>query len=166
MKLLRALLVLALALAAEVAIVRFAPAARGYVDVMMVPVAWYGIARSARGGMLSGCAAGLLQDVWSETAVFGLQGFVKTLLGFLLGGIGGIFDLNQALGRFGSGALMVLVGRGLEVVLLRSLDAEVGPIDLVELSVRAAATGLLVVLASYGLERVRGEKQVRRQAGS
>ncbi len=166
MKLLRALLVLALALAVEVALGRFAPAARGYVDVLMVPVAWYGIARSARAGMLCGCAAGLLQDAWFETSVFGLHGFVKTLLGFVVGGIGGIFDLNQTFGRFGSGALMVLVGRAVEIGLLRLLDAEVGPLDLGELAVRAVATGLLLVAASHFLQRVRGEKQVRRRAGS
>jgi rod shape-determining protein MreD len=165
MTLLRAVLALALGLSVEIALGRFAPAARAYVDVMMVPVAWYGIARSQRAAMLAGCAAGLLQDAWFEAGVFGMNGFVKTLLGWALGGLGGRFDLNQAAGRLASGALLAVTGRLLETGVLRLLDRTPGPLDPWNLLVRGVTGGLLTALVFAILNRVRGKSAVQRRAG-
>jgi rod shape-determining protein MreD len=156
---------LGLGLAVEIALGRWAPSARAYVDVMMVPIAWYGIARSQRTAMFAGCAAGLLQDAWFETGVFGLNGFVKTLLGWALGGLGGTFDLNQGAGRFVSGAVLAVAGRLLEAGLLKLMDRAAGPLDPVEILVRAAVGGLLVALVFAILNRVRGKEATRRKAG-
>jgi rod shape-determining protein MreD len=163
--LLRAVLALALGLSVEIALGRWAPSARAYVDVMMVPVAWYGIARSQRGAMLVGCAAGLLQDAWFEAGVFGINGFVKTLLGWALGGVGGRFDLNQAAGRIASGAVLSVAGRVLQAGVLKLLDRSAGPLEPVNLLVRAASGGLLVTLVFAILNRVRGKDAVQRRVG-
>jgi rod shape-determining protein MreD len=162
---LRAVLALALGLAVEIALGRWAPAARAYVDVMMVPVAWYGIARSQRSAMLAGCAAGLLQDAWFEAGVFGMNGFVKTLLGWALGGLGGRFDLNQAAGRLAAGAVLSVTGRVLEAGVLRLLDRAPGPLDPVNLLARGVTGGLLVALVFVILNRVRGRSAVQRRTG-
>jgi len=163
--LLRAILALALGLAVEIALGRWAPSTRAYVDVMMAAVAWYGIARSQRSAMLMGCAAGLLQDAWFETGVFGINGFVKTLLGWALGGLGARFDLNQAAGRLASGAVLSVAGRVLEAGILRLLDRASGPLDPVGLLVRAVTGGLLVVVVFAILNRVRGKEALQRRAG-
>jgi rod shape-determining protein MreD len=163
--LIRAAISLVLALAAEIAIGRWAPSIRAYVDVMMVPVAWYGIVRSQRAAMFAGCAAGLLQDAWFETGAFGINGFVKTLLGWALGGLGGTLDLNQAAARMAAGAVLSVAGRVLEVGLLKLLDRAAGPLVPLDLLVRAVAGGLLVVFVFAILDRVRGKEAVRRRAG-
>jgi rod shape-determining protein MreD len=161
----RAFLALSLGLGVEVALGKWAPGARGRVDVMMAVVAWYGIVRSQRAAMLAGCAAGLLQDVWFETGVLGLNGFVKTLLGWALGGLGGTFDLNQASGRLFSGAALAVCGRVLEAGLLRLLDRSGGPLAPIEMSIRAVGGGLLVAAVFAILDRVWGRAAVRRRAG-
>lgn len=163
---LRAFLAIGLGLAIEVGLGRWTPVVRGYLDVMLLPVAWYGIARSARSGMLVGCAGGLLQDAWFETGLFGLNGFVKTLLGYLLGRLGGTFDVNQGAGRFVVGAVLALAGRGAEAGMLKLLAAKAEPPDALELAVRALVTGLLVLAVFAILDRVRGPEAVRRKAGS
>jgi rod shape-determining protein MreD len=163
--LIRATLSLVLALAAEIAIGRWAPSVRAYVDVMMVPVAWYGIVRSQRAAMFAGCAAGLLQDAWFETGAFGINGFVKTLLGWALGGLGGTLDLNRVAARMVAGAVLSVAGRVLEVGLLKLLDRAAGPLVPLELLVRAVVGGLLVVVVFAILDRVRGKDVVRRTAG-
>lgn len=164
MTLLRAVLVLALGLAVEIALGRWAPSARAYVDVMMVLVAWYGIARSQRSAMFVGCVAGLLQDAWFEGGVFGINGFVKTLLGWALGGIGGRFDLNQTAGRLVAGAVLAVLGRVLEAGVLRLLERAAGPLDPVDLLIAAVSGGLLVAVVFAILNRVRGKEAVARKA--
>ncbi len=163
--LLRALLALALGLATEIALGRFAPAARAHVDVLMAAVAWYAVARSQRSAMLVGCAAGLLQDAWFETGVFGLNGFVKTLLGWAAGGLGSRFDLNQTAGRLAVGAVLPVAGRIVEAGVLRLLDRSTGPLAPLDLLIRALTGGLLVVAVFAILNRVRGKEAVQRRAG-
>jgi cell shape-determining protein MreD len=163
--LIRAALSLLLALAVEIALGRWAPSVRTYVDVMMVPLAWYGIVRSQRAAMFAGCAAGLLQDAWFATGAFGIDGFVKTLLGWALGGLGGMLDLNGVPARLVAGAVLPVAGRVLEVGLLRLLDRAAGPLVPLELLVRAVVGGLLVAVVFAILDRVRGKDVVRRTAG-
>ena len=95
MNLLRALAVMAIALGLEAILGRLAPVLHGWVDLMMIPVAWYAISGSQRSAMLVGCAGGLLQDAWFQAGVFGISGFKKTLLGWAVGGLCSRLDLNH-----------------------------------------------------------------------
>ncbi len=165
MRLLRGILALAICLCLEAAMGRWVPSSLRYVDVMLVPVAWYGIARSQRSAMLTGCVAGLIQDAWFETAVFGINGFKKTLLGFVLGGLGSRFDINQGVGWVLAGMILPIADRLLEAGLLRLLDRAVGSVDPIEMLIRAGAGGLLVAAAFSILVRVRGRKAIARVAG-
>jgi rod shape-determining protein MreD len=166
-KFLRALLGLALALGFEAGLGRWAPAWHGYVDILMLPLVWYALARTQRSAMLVGCAAGLLQDVWFRGEVIGVSGFSKTLLGWALGGLGARFDLNVPLGRLLAGALTTTADYFLQIGLLRLLDMAPGPIDPLEIGVRAVAGGLLSLLVFAILNRVSrddpGKKPVRRR---
>jgi hypothetical protein len=158
---LRAALALGIALATQAALGRFWPDAHRYLDVMVVPVVWYGIAHSQRRAMLVGCAAGLLQDAWFQVGSFGLNGFKKTLLGWALGGMGSWIDLNQPMGRLLAGTMVSLGDSLLDLVLRRMLDQQPRLPAVLELLATAIASGLLVVLSGYVVERVHGGRAVR-----
>ena len=162
---LRAALALLLALGGEAGLGRFAPEIHRYVDLLTLPIVWYALARSQRSAMFVGCVTGLLQDVWFSGGVFGVGGFTKTLLGWMLGELGSRFDLNAPLGRLVSGAAITTADRFLEMGLLSLLDVSAGTIDPVELSIRAVVEGLLAVSVFAILDRVGGgRKPAGRQA--
>jgi len=163
-KLLRTLLALGVALAVQAGLGRLWPAAHRWVDVMMVPVVWYGIAGTQRSAMWVGCAAGLMQDGWLAVGAFGLNGFKKTLLGFALGGVGGRFDLNRPPGRFAAAALVTVADGLLDPLLRRLIDQQHDPLNLTELLVRAGSTALLVVLSFSTVDRFRRNRRLRNLA--
>jgi len=141
---------------------RLFPDVHRYVDGMMVPVIWYGIAGSQRSAMWVGCAAGLLQDGWLASGTVGLNGFKKTLIGFTLGGLGSRFDLNNQAGRLAGGALASLVDSLMDPLLRRLLDQRLefpGPQEIV---IKALATGLLVVISFGVIDRFRRRRRLRR----
>ena len=98
MKAVWAAIALTLCLAAEAALGRLAPRLSSYVDLMWLPVVWYGLRGTQRSAMVVGCLAGLMQDSWFQTGLYGQNGFIKTLLGWAAGGIGSRFDLNHLTG--------------------------------------------------------------------
>jgi hypothetical protein len=91
-----AILGIGLSLAGELGLGRFAPGATHYVSLMTLPLVAYALRTSQRSSMVVGCVSGLLEDYWIEPRLFGLNGVVKTILGWALGGLGARFDLNNA----------------------------------------------------------------------
>ena len=89
-----AVLGIGLSLAGELGLGRFAPGATPYVSMMTLPLVAYALRTSQRSSMVVGCVSGLLEDYWIEPRLFGLNGVVKTILGWALGGLGARFDLN------------------------------------------------------------------------
>ena len=81
-----AVLGIGLSLAFELVLGRFAPGATRYVALMTLPLVAYALRSSQRSSMVVGCASGLLEDYWIEPRLFGLNGLVKTILGWALGG--------------------------------------------------------------------------------
>ncbi len=164
MRLLAAAAGLAAALGGESLAARVAPAAGAWVDLMLLPVAWYGLQGRARWAMGVGCAAGLLHDAWFRVDAFGLEGFKKTLLGWSLASLASRFDLNQAVGRLASGMLLVVADQGLEWALRGLLDVAQGPWRPWALGMRALVNGVLVATVLAGLDRClrRGEKSAAR----
>lgn len=161
MKLLRAVLALGLALAVQAGLGRLWPEAHRWIDVMMVPVVWYGIAGSQRSAMWIGCAAGLMQDGWLAVGAFGLNGFKKTLVGFVLGGFGGRFDLNRPPGRLAAAVACSLGDDLLDPFLRRLIDQHHEPVVFTELLLRAASTGVLVLFACAAVDRFRRRRRLR-----
>ncbi len=161
MSVLRAALALAVVLGLQALIGRVAPSVNMFGDIMLVPVAWYGIRRSQRSAMIVGCVGGLLQDAWFQVGVFGLNGFKKTLLGWALGGIGTRLDLNNFPGRWTTGAVLSVADQLLELGLYRLLDLRTVPLSLWQVSLRAAVVGSLVVLTFSVTDRFAGRRDLR-----
>lgn len=164
MRFLRLLLALAVALLLQAAIGRLWPGAHRYMDLMMVPVVWCGIAGSQRSAMFVGCAAGLLQDGWFQLGAFGLNGFKKTALGWVLGGLGSRFDLNRQGVRMACGALASIADSLMDIVLRRLLDQLQPPPSPSEILIKAVVVGLMVagIFSVIGVSRRRHTQRYRR----
>ncbi len=143
---------LGLAMAGQAGLGALWPEAPRYVDLLFVPTAWYALAVSQRAGLLVGCAAGLLQDAWFQTDVFGLHGFNKTALGWALGGLGERFDVRRQPARMVYGTLAVLADGLMNFGLRRMLDPSDPVFAPGPIVVKAVVTGALVA-AAFGLTR-------------
>ncbi|HKQ62574.1 MAG TPA: hypothetical protein VJS92_14890, partial [Candidatus Polarisedimenticolaceae bacterium] len=158
---LRVIVALVAALVLQALLGRVWPEAPRFVDVLIVPVVWQGIAGSQLSAMFTGCAAGLMQDAWLEAGAFGINGFKKTLLGWVLGGIGSRFDLNRPPGRLLGGTAFSLADQALDLALRRLLDLQPTPVAPLDTLIRAAVTGVLVASA-FGLgQRAGGGERLR-----
>ena len=163
-----ALLGIGLSLIAELGLGRFAPGATRYVAMMTLPLAAYALRTSQRSSMMVGCASGLLEDYLLEPRLFGLNGLVKTFLGWALGGLGARFDLNNFWGRCAAGASVQLVDEGLQAALRRLFGDAVAPVTVLSLAVRAVSGGLLTagvlsIVSRFGTSR-RATRQKTRKA--
>lgn len=154
MTLLRAVLALACALAAEIVLGALAPGALRFADVMMLPVIGYALGTSQRSAMFIGLAGGLLEDAWFQAGLFGSGGFSKTLLGWALGGLGARFELHHFWGRLGAGVLLPILDRLIELALRRLFDVPSVAPDLPGLFLAAGVGGLLTVSVFAMLDRV------------
>ena len=135
---------IALALVIDLGLGRFVPEATRYVDVMSLPLIAYALRTSQRSSMVVGCVSGLVQDYWLEPRLFGIDGLVKTVLGWALGGIGARFDLNNTWGRFAAGASVHLLDETLQGGIRRLFGETVAPLDPLALGIRAIVGGVLV----------------------
>jgi cell shape-determining protein MreD len=154
MMLIRVILALALSLVGQTLLARLFPGAAGFVDLTLLPVVWWGVAGGQRSAMLVGCASGLIHDAWFRIAVFGMGGFKRTLIGWLLGGLGGRFDLNHGLGRFAVTALVAFADGLLDLGLRAMLDLRQSAPAL-ELIARSLCTALAAVLIFAFVDRFR-----------
>jgi cell shape-determining protein MreD len=160
-KLLRALLVLLAALVLQVGLSRLWPECHRFVNLLVVPVVWYGSAGSQRAAMLVGCLAGLLHDSWFEFPI-GVYGFKWALIGWGLGVVALRIDLNHQTGLFLAGVVAWLADSLLDPGLRRLVDLEPlvrSPRDIV---IHAIVTGLLAALAGSIVRRM-GERDSPRR---
>lgn len=93
-----ALVAIALALALQTTLTRFAVGGTGALDLVLVAVIYVALTTGPVGGMVSGTVAGLIQDALSS-GVIGIGGLAKTLVGFLVGAFGQQFIVTAALPR-------------------------------------------------------------------
>ncbi|HTM02866.1 MAG TPA: rod shape-determining protein MreD [Vicinamibacterales bacterium] len=98
MKIAGAFVAIALALAIQTTLTRFAVVGTSTVDLVLVAVIGVALTTGPVGGMVSGTVAGLIQDALSS-GVVGIGGLAKTLVGFLVGAIGQQFIVTAALPR-------------------------------------------------------------------
>ena len=158
----RALLVLGGALVIQAGLGRLFPGVHQYVDVLLVPVAVYGVSSSQRAGMAMGCASGLLRDTWFHAGPFGLNGFKRTLLGWAVGAVASRFDLNQPAGRLVTGCVVSLGDDALDMIVRGLMDEHPRFPGLWALVIKAVVTGLLVALVGGMLDRDRRAREARR----
>ena len=161
MNVLRALLVLFAALALQVALSRLWTESHRFVNVLILPVVWYGVCGSPRSAMLVGCLAGLLHDSWFEFPL-GVYGFKWTLIGWSFAVIAQRFDLDHPPGWFVAGALAWAADSLIDPVLRRLLDLDPLLRPARDLIVHAVVTGLLAAAAGSIVERVRRRDPGRR----
>jgi len=95
----RVLAAIAVALALQITLARFAIGGDTVVDLVLVVVVYAALAGGPVTGLLAGTAGGLAQDALSGGLV-GVGGFAKTLVGFLVGVVGSQFIVAQSLTRF------------------------------------------------------------------
>jgi rod shape-determining protein MreD len=157
-----ALLAIALALALQTTLTRFAIAGTGAVDVVLVAVVYVALTTGPVGGMLSGTVAGLIQDALSS-GVIGIGGLAKTLVGFLVGAFGQQFIVTAALPRF----VMFVVATALHAAVFMGLYVALGlrvfPSPGAAIASQALANAL-VGLVSFGIiESLPGMLERRRR---
>jgi rod shape-determining protein MreD len=100
MKVARGLLALAAACLTQVLVSRYLPAVARRCDLFTVLVVYFGVTRRPGAAMAMGTGAGLVEDSLLGS-LLGLNGFKKTLIAYLVGWVGSLFMLNQAIPRFG-----------------------------------------------------------------
>jgi rod shape-determining protein MreD len=157
----RVLIALVFALGIEALIGRVFPVALGFLDLMLVLVAYVAIRGSQRSAMVAGCAGGLLHDAWFQIGLFGIGGFKKTLLAWVVGGLATRLDLNHAPGRLTVGVVLSVADQFLEIGLYRLMDLATAPLDPVKILARAAITGVLVASVFAIVDRKSRRRSMR-----
>jgi rod shape-determining protein MreD len=92
------LIAIALALALQTTLARFVVGGTTAIDLVLVVVVYVALSFGPVTGMLTGSAAGLIQDALSS-GVIGIGGLAKSIVGFLVGVIGQQFIVTAALPR-------------------------------------------------------------------
>jgi len=149
----RSVLALAVAALAQALLSRYAPGVAGYCDLFTIIVVYYGLTRPPTAAMMMGTGAGLVEDSLVGS-ILGMNGFKKTLTGYLVGSFGSLFMLNQPIPRFGilfaATVLDPLAELGLSVAMGRSF---IVPEPLVLLQ-RGLGNGVLGLLFFWVASRV------------
>ena len=132
------------------------------VDLVLLVVVYFGSLGARVGSMLAGAAGGLLEDVWFG-GLMGLHGFTKTLIGYLLGGLGARFDLTSPAARLIAVLLATLVERGVEPAVLLGLGMQAAPVDLADLVWRSTGNLLVGALFFFSLATKRPKPAKKRR---
>ncbi len=146
MKFARGVMALGAACLAQVLLSRYLPTLGRRCDLFSVLVVYYGLTRHQAAAMVMGTGAGLVEDSLVGS-LLGLNGFKKTLIGYLVGSIGSLFMLNQAIPRFGILFAATFVDPLAELVLSIALGKSFvfpGMLDLLQLGLGNGIVGLLV----------------------
>ena len=120
MRVVGVLIGIALALALQTTLARFVVSGTTAVDLVLVAVVYVALTTGPVSRMLSGSAAGLIQDALSS-GVVGIGGLAKAVVGFIVGVLGQQFIVTAALPRLvifvAATALHAAVFMGLYVAL-------------------------------------------------
>lgn len=102
------LVAIGVALTLQTALARFTVGGETPVDLVLVVVVYAALVGGPVVGLVAGTVGGLAQDALSS-AIIGVGGLAKTLVGFVAGVVGAQFIVTQPLTRFGVffGATMV-----------------------------------------------------------
>jgi rod shape-determining protein MreD len=146
MKVGRAVLALAAACLVQVLLSRYLPQIARRCDLFTILVVYYGLTRKPVPAMVMGASAGLVEDSLIGS-ILGLNGFKKTLIAYLVGSIGSLFMLNQAIPRFGILVAATFIDPLIELVLSLALGQGMvlpGVLDLLQKGIGNGVVGLCV----------------------
>ncbi len=136
MKIARLIATLAAALIADIVINRMFHIAHPFFDPFLILTVAYATASKPVGSLFIGAAAGLVQDTW-QGSIFGLNGFKKTLIGYLIAVLASIFDLTRLPARLiilcaativdslAEVGLMIVVGRGASAAVFSEMGIKI-----------------------------------------
>lgn len=164
MKALGVLAGIALALALQTTIARFALAGgRVSVDLVLVAVVYVALTTGPVSGMLTGSAAGLIQDaVSSSSGIIGIGGLSKSIVGFLVGVIGQQFIMTAALPRL----VMVIAATVVQAAVFMGLYAALGvrmfPAGWQAVAAQALGNAVVGIVAFAIIEALPGAIERRR----
>jgi rod shape-determining protein MreD len=137
------------------------PTVHRYVDLYLIVVVYISITRSQGHALLTGAGVGLIQDLFTQS-LFGVNGFCKCLLAFLISGLSARFMLNQPLPQFGSLLAGTLAEYGIAWALLATLGQKIAdPIVLQRALANGVAGLLLIALFNRLAGRRRGVDALR-----
>jgi rod shape-determining protein MreD len=158
----RVLVILAVALAVQTTLGRFAMRGPVAVDVVLVAVVSVALSYGPVVGLLAGTAAGLVQDALVAGSIVGIGGLAKTIVGFLAGIIGSQFIVSQPLPRFvvffGATVVHAVIFMGLYAV----LDARHFGTPYAAVGGQALGNAVVGVLAFQLVELLPGAMERRR----
>jgi rod shape-determining protein MreD len=159
------LIAIALALALQTTLARFLVGGTAAVDLVLVVVVSVALTTGPAGGLLTGSAAGIIQDALSS-GVIGVGGLAKSLVGFAVGVIGQQFIVTAALPRMlmfvGATAVHAAVFMGFYVVLgLRTFESPWASI--LSQALGNALVGMIAFSIIEGLPGVIERRRMRRR---
>ena len=143
------------------------PVVQRSIDLVLLIVVYYGSSGARVGSMIAGAAGGILEDLWSDN-LMGLHGLTKTVIGYLLGGLGSRFDLTSPPARLLAVFLATVVEKLVEPLVIMGLGLRAAPPNLVELTWRVVGNllvGGLFFLALAGKGKIEKPRPVRRRRG-
>jgi rod shape-determining protein MreD len=156
------LIAITLALAGQTTLTRFLVGGTVALDLVLVVVVYVALRTGPAVGMLTGSAAGIIQDALAS-GVIGVGGLAKSIVGFAVGVIGRQFIVTAAAPRFvtflWATAVHAAVFMGLYVLLgLREF-----PSPWMGIASQAVGNGVVGMIASTLLEAIPGLVKRRRQ---
>ena len=146
MKVTRGILALAAVGLTQGLLSHYLPSVAHRCDLFLILVVYSGLTRHQTAAMLMGTGAGLVEDSLFG-AILGLNGFKKTLIGYLVGTVGSLFMLNQTIPRFGILFVATLIDPVAEMLLSLALGQRFlfpGISDLLQQGLGNGLVGLLV----------------------
>lgn len=153
MKIARGFLALAAACLAQVLLSIYLPSVARRCDLFTILVVYYGLTRPQAAAMVMGTGAGLVEDALVQ-AIVGLNGFKKTLIGYLVGSFGSLFMLNQAIPRFGILFAATFLDPLTEMGLLAAMGKGFVFPEMLELLQRGIGNGVIGLLVFWIAARI------------
>ena len=161
MKALGVFIAIALALALQTTLTRFVVGGSAAVDLVLVAVVAVALTIGPGGGMLTGSAAGLIQDALSS-GVIGIGGLAKTIVGFLAGAFGQQFIVTAALPRLVIFVAATVLHGAVFMGLYSVLDLRAFPAPWKPLAAQALGNALVGIVAFGIIESLPGMVERRR----
>ena len=152
---------LALVLQTQTTLGRFMIQGTVAVDLVLVVVVYVALTSGPVTGLLSGTAAGLVQDALSS-GVVGIGGLAKTIVGFLAGIVGSQFIVTQPLPRFVVFFGATLLERIVFIGLYLLLDLRPFGTSYTAVAGQAVGNALVGIVAFQLVELIPGAMERRR----
>lgn len=157
------LIAIALALALQTTLARFLVGGTAAIDLVLVVVVYVALSFGPVTGMLTGSAAGLIQDALSS-GVLGIGGLAKSIVGFLAGVIGQQFIVAAPLPRLVMFVAATAAHAAIFMGFYAALELRTFPSPWAAVMSQAVGNGIIGVVGFAVIEALPGFVE-RRRAG-